>query len=270
MTSSRMTAVWAGALMLTAACAASSAQADTLAPATVNGSVFFNFTPPAAVPFTTFGNFSLSGPGGLVRASASATPSPSMFSEVTIVPGLFTGRAGGEVAYQVQIIGPAGSVPVSVAVAASVAGLSNTIDPFAAFAMVARWRLDDVTLGLVPVFGEGIESGQSQGSFSQSFNHDVALTLTANHIYRVSLFTDAFASAASGPTAFASAFIDPVFSFAAGVGPEYSFQFSDGIGNQPVPEPPAVVLFALGALVLGRRLWHRAVDKVGAESVEAS
>jgi hypothetical protein len=37
-----------------------------------------------------------------------------------------------------------------------------------------------------------------------------------------------------------------------------------------VPEPPAVVLFALGALVLVRRLWHRAVDQVGAESVEAS
>jgi hypothetical protein len=254
MTSSKINSIWVGALMLVAA---SAVQADTLAPATVNGSVSFNFTPPAALPFTSFGNFSLSGPGGLVRASALATPSPLMFSEVTVVPGLFTGRASGEVVYQVQIIGPAGLVPVSVAVAGGGTGSSNTTDLFSGFAVKAQWRLDDVTLGVVSVFSEGIDSGQLQGTFGQSFNHDVALTLTANHIYRVSLLTDAFASAVSGPTAFASAFIDPVFSFAAGAGTGYAFQFSDGIGNSPVPEPSVLALLSAGLIAIRQRLGRK-------------
>jgi hypothetical protein len=249
MSTSQIASIWAGAVLLAAAC---TGQAATLAPAAASGSVFFNFAPPQGVQFNTFGNFPLSGPGGFVQYSAGATPSPFMFGEVTVGPG-FTGRASGQLIYQVQIIGPAAEVPVSIAVAGSAAGSSNTTDLFSGFAMKSLWRLADVSLGLQTVFSEGIESGTLQGSFSQSFNHNVELTLTANHIYLVTLTADAFAGAASGPSAFASAFIDPVFSFAAGVGPEYSFQFSEGIGNAPVPEPSALVLLSVGLLALGLR-----------------
>jgi hypothetical protein len=82
--------------------------------------------------------------------------------------------------------------------------------------------------------------------------HSVDLTLTAGHIYRVTLTADAFARAVdSDSQTFATAFIDPVFTFGPGVGPEYAFHFSDGIGNSPVPLPGTLFVLtpALAGLV---------------------
>lgn len=240
----------AAALLLAAA---GTAQADTLAPAGVAGTVSFNLQPPAGLNITGFGDFPLSGPGGLVQLSAAAMPSPFLRAQVDVGPN-FTGRSSAQLIYQMQVVGPAQNVGVHVAVAGSASGSSNTTDLFSGFAMKAQWRLEDVTLGLAPVFSEGIDSGALQGSFNQSFGHVVDLTLVGSHIYRVTLVADAFAAAVTGPSASASAYIDPVFSFAAGVGQEYSFQFSEGIGNAPVPEPSALLLLAAGLAVLG---WRR-------------
>jgi len=133
--------------------------------------------------------------------------------------------------------------------------------------MKSLWRLEDANLGLQLVFGEGIDTPALTGIFNESFGHTVELTLTANHIYRVTMIADAGAAAgSSGTLAFATAFIDPRFSFGPGVGQEYSFVLSEGVGNSAlVPEPSSFVLLISGMLGLGHfrmrrmrsaREWH--------------
>jgi PEP-CTERM motif len=230
-----------------------------LDPALVSGSVFFNFQPPAGINFGTFDTFSLPGPGGLAEFVASATPSPFLSGEVSVRDN-WTGRASGTLIYNMQVVGPSGDVSVKVAVAGGASASSGTDVPFAGFAMKAQWRLEDVNLGLAEVFSEGINTPALQGSFNDSFNHSVELTLQGGHLYRVTMVADAFAGAGSSATpAFASAFIDPVFSFGPGVGSEYSFLFSAGIGNSaPVPEPATWALLATGVLALVLRRTRRA------------
>ena len=223
-----------------------------LDPAHVSGDIFFNIPPPARLDFNTFGTFAQTGPGGFLQFTASGMPGPFLSGEATISKG-FTGRVSGSLIYAIEILGPAADVPVLVDVSGGASGSSATNDPFAAFAMKSLWRLEDVNLGLQPVFGEGIDTGQLTGIFNQSFGHTVELTLTANHVYRVTTVADAFAAAgSSGTSAFATAFIDPRFSFGPGIGPEYSLILSDGIGNSAlVPEPSSFVLLIAGMLGLG-------------------
>jgi hypothetical protein len=220
-----------------------------LDPANISGSVFFNIPPPPRIDFNTFGTFPLSGPGGSLQFTASGTPAPSLSGQATVAQN-FTGRVSGVLIYAIEILGPDGDVPVSIDVSGGATGSSLTNDPFAAFAMKSLWSLEDPSLSQ-PVFSEGIDTGQLSGRFSQNFSHTVDLTLTANHVYRVTMIADAFAGAGSGVSASATTFIDPVFSFGAGVGPEYSFLLSEGIGNStPVPEPASFVLLIAGVLAL--------------------
>lgn len=221
----------------------SSASAATLAPAGVAGQVFFNLSPPAGLNISTFGPFPLTGPGGFLQLVTGGEPSPFGSAEAHVAPGFF-GRASGQVVYSMEVLGPAGDVSVSVAVSGGASGSSST-NPFTSFALKALWRIDDVNLGLANVFNEGIDTPALQGIFNESFGHSVNLTLTAGHVYRVTLTADASAGAVDSDTqTFATAFIDPVFSFGPAVGPEYSFHFSDGIGNSPVPLPGSLVLLA--------------------------
>jgi len=241
--------------VLTAACAffllgLGEATAAVLDPANISGSVFFNLSPPARIDFNTFGTFPLSGPGGSLQFTASGTPAPSLSGQASVAQG-FTGRVSGILIYGIEILGPAGEVPVSIDVSGGATGSSITNDLFAAFAMKSLWSLEDVSLGLQPVFSEGIDTGQLSGRFERNFSHTVDLTLTANHVYRVTMIADAFAAAGSGLSASATTFIDPIFSFGAGVGTGYSFLLSEGIGNSaPVPEPTSFVLLIAGALAL--------------------
>jgi len=231
------------------------ANADALSPALISGSVSFNFEPPAALSFSTFGTFAVSGPGGHVQATASGLPGPYLSGEETISKN-FTGRAGGQLIYQIEVVGPPGAVEVLAQVEGGASGSSHPFDLFAGFDVIASWRLEDVTLGLAPVFSEGIDSGLLRGSFNETFGHTVDLTLTANHLYRVTMAANSFAAAgSSGTDAFGSAFIDPVFSFGPGVGPEYSLLISDGVGNSAAPEPASLLLSggAIAALALFRR-----------------
>jgi|SRR6185503_2803339 len=107
-----------------------------------------------------------------------------------------------------------------------------------------------------------IRSGQLTGSFNQSFNHTIGLTLTTNHVFPVSMLADAAAAATDvGSHAAADAFVDPIFSFGTGVDSSlYSFNFSPGIGNSHpvagVPEPGTLAIFSSGLFLLvfvGRR-----------------
>lgn len=229
-----------------------SVSAATLAPASVAAQVFFNRSPPDGLSISDFGSFPLSGPGGSLRFDSGGMPSAFARAEARAAPGFF-GRSSGQLVFDMEILGEAGEVPVQVAVAGGATGSSSN-QPFTGFALKALWRIDDVNLGLTPVFGEGIDTAALQGSFSDSFSHTVDLTLTAGHVYRITLMADAGAGAVdSASETIATAFIDPVFTFGAGVGAEYSFRFSDGIGNSPIPVPGSLALFAPALLALTSR-----------------
>ena len=172
------------------------ANASTLSPAAISGTVFFNLSPPPRIDFTTFGTFTLPGPGGIVQSTATGMPGPILSGEASITQN-FTGRASGILLYEMEILGPAGPVPVLIDVSGGASGSSVTNDLFAAFALKSFWSLEDVNLGLQSVFSEGINTGQLTGSFSQNFSHTVDLTLTAGHVYRVTMIADAFAAAGS-------------------------------------------------------------------------
>lgn len=237
-----------GALLLLAL---GQATADTLDPANISVTVLFNIPPPARLDVNIFGTFPQTGPGGFLQFTASGFPGPFLSGEAHISKN-FTGRVSGILIYAIEILGPAGKVPVLVDVSGGASASSVANDPFAGFAMKSLWRLEDATQ---TVFSEGIDTGQLSGIFNESFGHTVALTLTANHVYRVTMVADAFAAAgSSGTSAFATAFIDPTFSFGSGVGPEYSFLLSEGVGNSAatsVPEPTSFALFITCMIALG-------------------
>ena len=174
--------------VLTGACALfllglGQATAATLDPANISGSIFFNISPPARLDFNTFGTFPQTGPGGFLQFTASGTPAPFLSGEATISKN-FTGRVSGILVYGIEILGPAGNVPVSVDVSGGASGSSVTNDPFAAFAMKSLWSLEGPNLGLQGIFSEGIDTGQLSGIFNQNFSHTVNLTLSANHVYQ--------------------------------------------------------------------------------------
>ena len=119
----------------------------------------------------------------------------------------------------------------------------------------ANWSFEDVVLG--SVFSDALDSGVQHEDFSQTFSHTVFVTVTANHIHRVTMSVDLQVGGGNFG-ANGTALIDPVFSFAPGVDPSYSFHFSDGIGNSSisaVTEPHSVLLLSAGAIAIA--LWRR-------------
>ena len=234
-----------------------------LAPLLLNGTLLFNLIP--RVDFVDFGNYSLFQPGqtanfeSLMAFRALGTPAPFLGGQISAAPFGF-GRATATLTYELEILGPNGSVPVLIDVSGRVfahlgADLSGT-----ALAQ-SNWAFEDVSLG--PVFSDALDSGVQHDDFSQSFSHTVFVTVTANHIYGVTMFVD-LEIGGGNAGANGTAIIDPVFSFAPGVDPAYSFQFSDGIGNSSlpaIPEPSSVVLLSAGAITIG--LLRRARRRVG-------
>jgi hypothetical protein len=222
-----------------------SAQA-ALAPALVAGQVQFS-NPPVGLQVTTFGTFPLSQPTGSLQFTAAGDPAPFLAADAAM-DLFFFGRASGSLLYEMQVLGPAGPVAVSITVAGGVAGDSDLSgnDLFAGFAMKSTWSFE-TTSGVPLIPEEGISTPGLTGSFSQSFGETHALMLDANQVYRVRMTADAGARGGS-----ASAFIDPIFSFGAGVGPEYSFEFSAGIANVPEPAPSALLAAGIAGLCLRR------------------
>lgn len=256
--------VWTTAVVLLSVSAVRAAPLD---PSQLDVDVLFNLNPPGRISTNQFGTTSLVGPGlGTVSFAASATPSPLLMANAAIgpslIPGIF-GRASGFLNYGLEIVGPAGPVPVLIEVsgAASASALTG-----ASFALESRWDLLDFGSSLA---GDDIRSGQLTGSFSEDFNRTVSLTLVANHVYTVFMLADAAAAATlEGSRATAAAFVDPVFSFGPGVDPQsYTFVFSEGIGNSAapagVPEPTTLVLLSAGLLASGVRRRHRSVNQSG-------
>ena len=221
------------------------ARAQALEPAGVAGQVLFS-NPPVGIQVNSFGTFPLSQPTGSLQLTVSGTPSPFLAADATMVP-FFFGSSSGTLVYQMQVVGPAGDVPVSITASGGVSGTSelSSGDTFAGFSMKAVWSFQTIS-GVPLIVEEGIATPALTGSFSESFHETHDLMLTANQVYKVTMTVLVGARGGS-----AHAFVDPIFSFGPGIGEEYSFFFSAGIGNvAPVPEPETYLLMSVGLLVM--------------------
>ena len=225
-----------------------------LAPLLLNGTLSFNLIP--RVDFNLFGDYSLFQPepgpfegDSRMHFTAFGTPAPFLGAQVSAGKFQF-GRAVAMLTYELEILGPPGSVPILIDVSGRVSGHTDLFGS-GTLLLQSNWGIEDVVLG--PVFSDTIDSGVQHDDFAQSFSHTVLVTVTANHIHRVTMFVDVEAGGGTTGTN-ATGLIDPVFSFAPGVDPAYSFQFSDGIGNSSIsaiPEPSSVVLLSIGAIAIG-------------------
>jgi hypothetical protein len=181
---------------------------------------------------------------------ALGTPAPVLASQIDAGKFQF-GRAVATLTYELEILGPPGSVPIVIDVSGAVSGHLDAGDRLAVLLLQSNWRIEDVDGG--PVFSDAIDSGIQHDDFARNFSHTALMTVTANHIHRVTMFVDVEAGGGESG-AIATASIDPVFLFAPGVDPAYSFQFSDGIGNSSIaaiPEPSSIVLLSIGAIAIG-------------------
>jgi hypothetical protein len=185
----------------------------------------------------TFGAFSEPSPG--LRVNVGMAAAPYLF-----------GHSGGLLNYEMEVLGPTGPVPVLALASAAVITEPEGDKVTPVMFVKAAWGIEDKTAGLAQIFYEGLEFGNVTNEILNSFSHAVFLTLSANHVYRITLYADAAVSSSDRPS-FAQAMIDPVFSFAPGTDPAYSFIFSDGIGNSAAdaPEPASLGLIA-GAIPL--------------------
>jgi len=224
-----------------------------LAPFVLNGTLFLNLIP--RVDFVDFGHYSLFQPEpgpfeGDSRLLFTAFGGPP-FLGTQIDTGKFQfGRATATLSYEMEVLGPQASVSIQIEVSGRVFA-DVGLDGSGTAVAQSNWSLEDVVLG--PVFSDALDSGVQHEPFSQSFGHKVFVTLTANHIHRVTMSVDLQVGGGSvGGNG--TAIIDPVFSFAPGVDPAYSFQFSDGIGNSSTPatpEPGSILLLSTGAVAIG-------------------
>jgi len=228
----------------------SAAHASELPDYQIRGDVLFNLPPPDRVALERFGTISLLDPRfGSASFTASGTPSPALVADADIGPSntpIIFGRGSGFLTYFFEVLGASGEVPVLIDVAGAATAFANT---GASFAVESRWDLLD---GGTSLAGDDIRSGQMTGSFDQSFNRTVSLTLATNHVYSVFMLADVGAAATlQGSRATGHAFVDPIFSLGPQVDPlAYSFHFSDGIGNA-IPEPRIISVLGAGFLLLG-------------------
>lgn len=221
----------------------------------VSGTVFFNLGP--RIDSATLGPIALSNPDwGSVSLAIAGEPHSAVSASAQMTNVNFSplyGRAVGTLGFFFAIDGATPQVPVEIGVAGSA---SASASPGASFVVRSTWELWNEAGQVNLLAGDEISTPQMSGSFSQSFGRTVALTLDVGHIYFVKMTANAEAAATNpGSTASAFAFVDPLFRVGAGVDPSlYTFGFSAGIGNQPVPEPPAAALLVLGLLGLA---WRR-------------
>lgn len=218
------------------------------------GTLLFNLGPQREV--LTFGPTSQTNPAwGTVALDMEGQPQPSVTANAQMSNSNFGplyGRAVGLMGYFFAVDGPGTHAWVDIDVAGSVTASATA---GASFVVTSRWELWNEAGQVTLLATDEIGTPQMTGSTSQSFSHVVTRNLEIGHVYFVRMLANAEAAATNpGSSASASAFIDPVFRIGGGLDPSlYSFGFSNGIGNQPVPEPPALALLTIGLLALGWR-----------------
>ena len=107
---------------------------------------------------------------------ALGVPSPLLAGQVAASPFEF-GRVFATRTYELEILGPPGSVPIVIAVS----GHLDPGDRLAVLLLQSNWRIEDVGGG--PVFSDAINSGVQHDDFARNFSHTVLVTVTANHIH---------------------------------------------------------------------------------------
>jgi hypothetical protein len=237
--------------------AASQAQAalPVLPNPQASGTVFFNLGP--RTDSSTLGPISLTDPRwGTVALDMAGQPRAAVTASAQMTNTNFSalyGRAVGTLGFFFAVDGPGPQVDVDIGIVGSVtASASNG----ASFVVRATWELWNEAGQVTLLASNEISTPQMSGSFSDSFGGFVTRRLDIGHVYFVRMVANAEAAATNpGTSASAFAFVDPVFSIGAGFDPSlYTFGLSAGIGNQPVPEPAAGALLALGLAVLA---WRR-------------
>lgn len=228
------------------------AAVSTVPDAGVIGTVLYNRGD--RIDTVAFGTFSVSAaPFGGAQLAVQGQPFSTVQADGQLATdaatALLFARSVGHLTFHVGIDGPASTaVPVLVDVAGFAMGQAG---PGASFAVLSEWVLTRFTPSGALLATDLVQSGQMSGSFSQGFSRTVSLVLDTQSVYRVFMRADiGVAASDTDSAAAASAFIDPVFRFGSGVDTsQYRFVFSPGIGN-PVPEPRAALLMALGLALL--------------------
>ncbi len=250
------------AALLGALTAATPASAQDALPALPNpqilGTLLFNLGPQREV--LTFGPASQTNPAwGTVALDMEGEPRTSITASAQMTNSNFGplyGRAVGLVGFFFAVDGPGTRATVNIDVTGSIAASASA---GASFVVTSRWELWNEAGQVTLLATDEIGTPQMTGSTNQSFSHVVTRDLDVGHVYYVRMLANAEAAATNpGSSASAFAFIDPVFTIGGGLDPSlYTFGFSTGIGNQPVPEPPAVALLAAGLILLATRRVQR-------------
>ena len=249
---------------------ASRATAITLLPAVQYSQGYTTITVPGSTGYETL-QTPVTGPGTITTSaagfglgtaySAQATittslapiPSATAIALVAAPNGYPSATAGVVFNYTVEIIGPAGLVPVDVQATGSATSTTNA-------GSSASLSLSNISN--VPILEVASSQGQALGGFVTSLNISNTYEMTADSPFSVQITDEASAGIDPILTASsASASIDPLF-FIDPSDPnasEYSILLSPGVGNAPAatPLPAAFPLFATSLGGLGLLGWRR-------------
>jgi len=210
---------------------------------------------------TEFGRFNIDkGPFGVVGFNSFGRPSPFIEAVVDIdAPAgtpLVSAGSSGLLDYFVQIVSPISmTMGVAIDVNGAVTGTASASSFDATYSLESSWALYESATSGVQLARDILRTDLRTGTLHDSFSRTVVVNLETNHVYRVTLVASARADARAGHDVEAVAWIDPVFSFVPGVDLSLvSFDFSDGIGNSPVPLPSSLALLGSGLLAAGRSM----------------
>lgn len=191
-------------------------------------------------------------------------PSPSLYitgsaTNAFAVNGVLASFSiSATVTYQMEILGPPGTVNIRVSASGGGAETSNALGAYSD-------NVSDASLNVNGVFTDaqyfdfyygcrlcgGGQPSSYNGPTAGGFVDENTYQVLANRVYTVTLAASVFTSLSGflgGGTESLVAYIDPVFTIAGHDASNYTLDFSPGIGNSPatVPEPSSASLLGSG------------------------